>query len=88
MSKRQEKIAQRNAERNAFIKQRRLQELKLLEMQFKRGVELYEENKDKMSEEEIALLEAEKQKFLDTLYKFKKENGLAEEEEAEPSTNI
>lgn len=78
MSKRQEKIAQRTAERDAFIKQRRLQELKLLEMQFQRGVELYEENKDKLSEEEIKQLEEEKQKFLDTLYQFKKEHGLHE----------
>ena len=78
MSKRQEKIAQRQAEKDAFIKQRRLQQLKLLEMQFQRGVELYEENKDKLSEEEIKQLEEEKQKFLDTLYQFKKEHGLHE----------
>lgn len=80
MSNRQDKIDARKAEQAAFLKQRRLAELKLLEMQFKRGVELYEENKDKMSEEEIKLLEEEKQKFLETLYQFKKENGLAEEE--------
>jgi len=80
VSKRQEKIAQRQAEKDAFIKQRRLQQLKLLEMQFKRGVELYEENKDKLSEDEVALLEQEKEKFLNALYDFKKEHGLAHEE--------
>lgn len=78
MSKRQEKIAQRQEEQAAFIKQRRLQQLALLEMQFKRGVELYEENKDKLSEDEVKLLEEEKQKFMDTLYEFKKEHGLNE----------
>lgn len=81
MSKRQEKIALRKAEQQAFIKQRRLQQLKLLEMQFQRGVELYEENKDKLSEDDVKLLEEEKQKFMDALYKFKEENGLAKEEE-------
>lgn len=81
MSKTQEKRARRLAEQQEFIKQRRQQELVLLEMQFQRGVELYEANKDKMSEEEIAIMETEKQKFLDTLAQFKKENGLDQEEQ-------
>lgn len=76
MSKTQDKRAQRKAEHDEFIKQRRQQELVLLEMQFQRGLELYEANKDKMSEEEIEIMEREKQKFLDTLAQFKKENGL------------
>lgn len=80
MSKTQDKRAQRKAEQQAFIKARRQQELVLLEMQFQRGLELYEENKDKMSEEEIEIMEREKQRFLDTLAEFKKENGLGEEE--------
>jgi hypothetical protein len=80
MSKRQEKIALRKAEQQEFIKQRRLQELAMLEAQFKYGLELYEANKEKLSEEEIAKMEEEKQKFMDTLYQFKKEHGLAEEE--------
>jgi hypothetical protein len=80
MSKTQEKRARRLAEQQAFIKARRQQELVLLEMQFQRGLELYEANKDKMSEEEIEIMEREKQKFLDTLAEFKKENGLGEEE--------
>lgn len=79
MSKTQDKRAQRKAERDEFIKQRRQQELVLLEMQFQRGLELYEANKDKMSEEEIEIMEREKQKFLDTLAQFKKENGLEKE---------
>lgn len=81
MSKTQEKRARRKAEQQEFIKQRRKQELVLLEMQFQRGVELYEQYKDTMSEDDIKILEDEKQKFLDMLNAFKKENGLDQEEE-------
>lgn len=79
MSKTQDKRAQRKAEHEAFIKQRRQQELVMLQMQFQRGLELYEANKDKMSEEEIEIMEREKQKFLDHVEQFKKDNGLDEE---------
>ncbi len=80
MSKTQDKRAQRKAEQQAFIKQRRLQELKVLEAQFQFGLELYEKNKEKLSAEEIEQMEAEKARFMDTLFQFKKEHGLAEEE--------
>jgi hypothetical protein len=79
MSKTQDKRAQRIAEQKAFIKQRRLQELLALEAQFNYGLKLYEENKDKLSAEEIEQMEAEKQRFMDSLFTFKKEHGLAEE---------
>jgi hypothetical protein len=79
MSKTQDKKAARIAEQKAFIKQRRLQELLALEAQFNYGLKLYEENKDKLSAEEIEQMEAEKQKFTDSLFTFKKEHGLAEE---------
>lgn len=79
MSKTQDKRAARIAEQKAFIKQRRLQELLALEAQFNYGLKLYEENKDKLSEEEIEQMEAEKKKFMDSLFTFKKEHGLAEE---------
>jgi hypothetical protein len=79
MSKTQDKRAARIAEQKAFIKQRRLQELKVLEAQFNLGLELYEKTKEKLSAEEIEQMEAEKQKFMDSLFKFKKEHGLAEE---------
>jgi hypothetical protein len=79
MSKTQDKKAARIAEQKAFIKQRRLQELLALEAQFNYGLKLYEENKDKLSEEEIEQMEAEKKKFMDSLFTFKKEHGLAEE---------
>ena len=78
MSKTQEKRERVKAEQQEFIKQRRLQELKVLEAQFELGLKLYEENKDNLSAEEIEQMEAEKQKFMDTLFQFKKEHGLAE----------
>ncbi len=80
MSKTQEKRARVKAEQQEFIKQRRLQELKVLEAQFQLGLKLYEENKEKLSAEEIEQMEAEKARFMDTLFQFKKEHGLAEEE--------
>lgn len=79
MSKTQEKRERVKAEQQAFIKQRRLQELQVLEAQFQYGLKLYEDSKDKLSAEEIEQMEAEKTKFMDTLYQFKKEHGLAEE---------
>jgi hypothetical protein len=79
VSKTQDKRAARIAEQKAFIKQRRLQELLALEAQFNYGLKLYEENKEKLSAEEIEQMEAEKQKFTDSLFRFNKEHGLAEE---------
>jgi hypothetical protein len=78
MSKTQDKRAARIAEQKAFIKQRRLQELLALEAQFNYGLKLYEENKDKLSAEEIEQMELSKKTFMDTLFQFKKEHGLAE----------
>lgn len=79
MSKTQDKRAQRKAEAAAFVKQRRLQELQVLEAQFAYGLKLYEEGKDKLSAEEIEQMEESKNKFTETLFRFKKEHGLAEE---------
>ena len=76
MSKTQDKRAQRAAERDAFIKARRAQELVMLNAQFKAGLEFYESVKEKLSEEDIAAMEAEKQKFLDKIAKFIEDNGL------------
>ena len=79
MSKTQDKRERVKAEQKAFIKQRRLQQLLALEAQFNYGLKMYEDNKDKLSAEEVDQLEAEKKMFEDTLFKFKKEHGLAEE---------
>jgi hypothetical protein len=68
MSKTQEKRARRVAERDAFIKERRQVQLAVFESNFNVGVEFYENNKDKMSPEEIAQIEeemAKNQKLID-----------------------
>jgi pyruvate formate-lyase activating enzyme-like uncharacterized protein len=70
MSKRQEKIAARQSEQHEFLKERRQLQIAVFESNFNVGLNFYQENKDKMSEEEIALIEAEietNRKLLDEL---------------------
>ena len=59
MSKRQDKIAGRQAEQHEFLKERRQLQIAVFESNFNVGLNFYQENKDKMSEEEVALIEAE-----------------------------
>ena len=59
MSKTSEKRTARLAEAADFVKQRRELTLQLFEQNFETGMKIYEENKDKLSAEEVALLEAE-----------------------------
>lgn len=73
MSKRQEKIEARKAEQQAFIAQRRKMQLAIFQANFDVGMKLYEANKDKMSPEEIELVEIEIQKNKDLLDKLKNE---------------
>lgn len=73
MSKRQEKIEARKAEQQAFIAERRKMQLAIFQANFDVGMQLYEANKDKMSPEEIELVEIEIQKNKDLLDKLKNE---------------
>ena len=73
MSKRQEKIEARKAEQQAFIAERRKMQLAIFQANFDVGMKLYEANKDKMSPEEIELVEIEIQKNKDLLDKLKNE---------------
>ena len=75
MSKRQEKIEQRRAEQHAFVKERRKYQVAMLEHAYNVGLKLYEDNKDKLSEEEIAKIESMKAEQLATLEKLKAEIG-------------
>ena len=59
MSKRQDKIAERQAEQHEFLKERRQLQIAVFESNFNVGLNFYQENKDKMSEEEIVMIEAE-----------------------------
>lgn len=70
MSKRQEKIEANKAEQHAFLKERRQVQIAVFESNFNVGLNFYQENKDKMSEEEVALIESEieaNRKLLDEL---------------------
>lgn len=74
MSKRQEKIEARKAEQQAFIAQRRKMQLAIFQANFDIGMKIYEENKDKMSPEEVELVEIEIQKNRELLEKLKAES--------------
>ena len=70
MSKRQNKIAERQADQHEFLKERRQLQIAVFESNFNVGLNFYQENKDKMSKDEIAMIEAEiesNQKLLDDL---------------------
>jgi hypothetical protein len=71
MSKTQEKRARRAAERDAFIKERRQVQLAVFESNFNVGLEFFENNKDKMSPEEIAQVEEEIEKNRQLIQEWK-----------------
>jgi pantothenate kinase-related protein Tda10 len=70
-SKTQEKRAQRQAEADAFVKERRKTQISIFEQNFDTGMRFYLENKDKMSEEEQALIEVEIEKNRKVVEEFK-----------------
>lgn len=76
MSKRQEKIEARKAEQQAFIAQRRKMQLAIFQTNFEVGLQIYEANKDKMSQEEIALVEIEIENNRKLIEKIEKEAEL------------
>jgi pyruvate formate-lyase activating enzyme-like uncharacterized protein len=70
MSNRQAKVAARQAEQHEFLKERRQLQIAVFESNFNVGLNFYQENKEKMSKEEVALIEAEieaNRKLLDEL---------------------
>lgn len=71
MSKTQEKRAQRKAEQEAFIKQRRVDQYTAFQANFDAGLKIYEANKDKLTLEQIAELDAEIERNLEQLKEFK-----------------
>lgn len=73
MSNRQDKIQARREEQQAFIAQRRKMQLAVFQANFDIGMKLYEDNKDKMSPEEIVLIEKEIEKNRELLDKLKNE---------------
>jgi hypothetical protein len=59
MSKTQDKKAARQAEADAFVKERREVQLAVFERNFKVGLEMYEQNKDSIPEKERLIIEEE-----------------------------
>jgi hypothetical protein len=76
MSKTQDKKAQRLAESAAFVHKRRQDTLEFFEHQFAAGLALFENNKDKLSEEEVTLLEAEIENNKSAIEDYKKQWNL------------
>jgi hypothetical protein len=71
LSKTQQKRAQRKAEAEAFVQERRKTQISLFEQNFDTGMRFYLDNKDKMSEEEQALIEVEIEKNRKLVEEFK-----------------
>lgn len=71
MSKTQEKRAQRLAEQRAFLAERCRQRLAFAEEAYTIGVTLFEENKDKLSEEDRTKIETMRDEQLVTIEKLK-----------------
>ena len=71
MSKTQDKRAQRKAEAEGFVRERRKFQITTFEHNFDTGMRFYMENKEKMSEEEQALIEAEIEKNRVLIEEFK-----------------
>jgi hypothetical protein len=59
MSKTQDKRQERLEQANEFVRARRRAQLEIFESNFNVGVTMFLENKDKLSEEEIATIEAQ-----------------------------
>lgn len=59
MSKRQEKIAQRMEEQQTFLRARKTIQLQMFENALEFGLKVYEDNKDKLSAEDVSKIEAQ-----------------------------
>lgn len=73
MSKRQDKIEARRKEQHEFLAIRRQKQLAMLEHMFEVGNRLYEENKDKLSAEEVEQIEKMRAEQLASLEKVRGE---------------
>ena len=71
MSKTQEKRARRKAEAEEFVRERRKKQIAIFEHNFETGLRYYEDNKDKMSEEEQAIITLQIQANHDLITEFK-----------------
>lgn len=73
MSKRQEKIKQNQEAAAAFVSARREVQLAIFESNFKVGLQLLEDNRDKLSEEELTTIEAQIKDIEEVIEKLRSE---------------
>jgi hypothetical protein len=59
MSKTQEKRARRKAEQQEFLQARKMIQLQMFEQALEVGLKVYEDNKDRLSKEDISKIEAQ-----------------------------
>lgn len=85
MSKTQEKRALRKAEQIAFIRERRIMQLMLFQQAFDTGVRLFEDNKEKLSAEEVEVIQAEMERNRALIDKLQEE---IKELEGEPDGKV
>jgi hypothetical protein len=71
MSKTQDKRAQRKADTEEFVRERRKNQIAMFEHNFETGMKFYMDNKDKMSEEEQKVIESEIEKNKALIEDFK-----------------
>jgi hypothetical protein len=76
MSKAQEKKDRNIAEAAKFIKERRQVQMAVLESNFEAGVQIYLANKEKLSPEEIEVLEKDMEEAKGVMDRLKIEWGL------------
>lgn len=73
MSKTKDKRAERKREQSLFLLARRTQQVSMLRQAFDIGNKLYEDNKEKLSEEEARQIELMRKEQLDVLTKLEAE---------------
>jgi hypothetical protein len=92
MSKRQEKIAARQAEQAQFLKARERFNMSRFIQAHELGKQLFEQGKDKLTDGEIAMLEAQMSDNEKFIAEYKEREGLNAEPEQEtpglPDTEV
>ena len=73
MSKTQEKRARRKAEQQEFLMARKTLQLAMFEQALEAGLAVYENNKDKLSEDDIAKIEAQLKENKQLIAKLREE---------------
>lgn len=73
MSKTKDKREARKKEQNEFLLARRMQQLSFIKQALEIGEKIFNDNKDKLSEDEIAQIEKMRQEQADTVAKVEAE---------------